>query len=64
MRETLTIIIPLYNEEENIHRLNNELNKFLKISIVDSQVLFINDGSTDNSEVILKEICKSKKNLN
>ena len=61
MRETLTIIIPLYNEEENIHRLNNELNKFLKISIVDSQVLFINDGSTDNSEVILKEICKLKK---
>ncbi len=63
MRETLTIIIPLYNEEENIHRLNNELNKFLKISIVDSQVLFINDGSTDKSEVILKEICKSKKKI-
>ena len=43
MRETLTIIIPLFNEEENIQRLDNELSKFLKISIVDSQVLFIND---------------------
>ena len=63
MRETLTIIIPLFNEEENIQRLDNELSKFLKISIVDSQVLFINDGSTDNSEDILRKICESKKNL-
>ena len=61
MRETLTIIIPLFNEEENIQRLDNELSKFLKISIVDSQVLFINDGSTDNSEDILRKICESKK---
>lgn len=58
MKEKLTIIVPLYNEEENIDRLNKELNAFLKISLVDSQILFINDGSSDNSEELIKSICK------
>jgi len=59
MKDNLTIIVPLYNEEENIDRLNKELNAFLKISIVDSQVLFINDGSSDNSEELIKKICEA-----
>ena len=58
MKDNLTIVVPLYNEEENIDRLNKELNAFLKISLVDSQVLFINDGSSDNSEELIKKICK------
>lgn len=58
MKDNLTIIVPLYNEEENIDRLNKELNAFLKISLVDTQVLFINDGSSDNSEELIKKICK------
>jgi len=59
MKDNLTIIVPLYNEEENIDRLNKELNAFLKISLVDSQVLFINDGSSDNSEELIKKICEA-----
>ena len=58
MKENLTIIVPLYNEEENIDRLSKELNNFLKISLIDSQVLFINDGSSDNSEELIQNICK------
>jgi len=58
MKENLTIIVPLYNEEENIDRLSKELNTFLKISLIDSQVLFINDGSSDNSEELIQNICK------
>lgn len=58
MKDNLTIIVPLYNEEENIDRLNKELNAFLKISLVDTQVLFINDGSSDNSEELIKKKCK------
>ena len=58
MKDNLTIIVPLYNEEENIDRLNKELNAFLKISLLDTQVLFINDGSSDNSEELIKKICK------
>ena len=58
MKDNLTIIVPLYNEEENIDRLNKELDAFLKISLVDTQVLFINDGSSDNSEELIKKKCK------
>jgi len=58
MKDNLTIIVPLYNEEENIDRLNKELNAFLKISLLDTQVLFINDGSSDNSEELIKKKCE------
>ena len=53
----LTIIVPVYNEEGNISRLEQELASFLKISRMPSCVLFVNDGSTDASEQLLREIC-------
>lgn len=64
MKENLTIIVPLFNEEENIERLNNELSDFLKKSLVESQILFINDGSTDNSELLIKKICNANEKFN
>lgn len=59
MKEGLTIIVPIYNEEENIKRLCKELNDFLKKSIIETQILFINDGSNDNSEQLIKDQCNS-----
>ncbi len=53
----LTIVVPVYNEEGNILRLEKELGDFLKKAKVPSCVLFVNDGSKDNSERLLKEIC-------
>lgn len=53
----LTIIVPVYNEEGNILRLEKELGDFLKKAKVPSCVLFVNDGSQDNSERLLKEVC-------
>lgn len=46
----LTIIVPVYNEEGNILRLEKELGEFLKDAKVASCVLFVNDGSKDDSE--------------
>ncbi len=51
----LTIIVPVYNEEGNILRLEKELSSFLKISRMPSCVLFVNDGSTDDSERLIRE---------
>ena len=31
MNHTLTIIVPIYNEEDNIHRLSIELKKYIAI---------------------------------
>ena len=56
MNHTLTIIVPIYNEEENIHRLSIELKKYIEISLFKTVILFINDGSNDKSEDFLKKI--------
>ena len=55
----LTIIVPVYNEEGNIERLGKELGDFLKVAKVPSCVLFVNDGSKDESGRLLKELCRA-----
>ena len=54
----LTIIVPVFNEEGNVERLEKELGNFLKIANVSSCVLFVNDGSNDKSGLLLKGICQ------
>lgn len=53
----LTIIVPVYNEEGNISRLEAELTHFLQISKVPACVLFVNDGSTDGSKSLMEQVC-------
>ena len=55
----LTIIVPVYNEEGNIERLGKELGDFLKVAKVPTCVLFVNDGSKDESGRLLKELCQA-----
>jgi len=59
----LTIIVPVYNEQENLYRLEKELEAFLKESAVPTKILFINDGSKDNSQAIIEEICNRQSNF-
>lgn len=59
MNFELTIIVPVFNEEANIERLHKELQSFLPISLKRTKVLFVDDGSKDNSLLKLKEICKN-----
>ena len=44
MSYQLTILIPVYNEEGNLERVEQEFIEFLKISKIPSKVVFINDG--------------------
>lgn len=57
MSYELTIIIPVFNEEGNLLRVENEFIEYFKTSHVPSQVLFVNDGSTDRSQQIIEDIC-------
>ncbi len=53
----LTIIIPVYNEADNLDRVETELIHFLDIAQVPTAVLFVNDGSKDNSLSIIEKMC-------
>ena len=52
----LSIIIPIYNEQENISYLYQEIKDVLKALPISYEIIAINDGSTDNSCQVIKEI--------
>lgn len=54
---SLTIIVPVYNEEDNLTRVQKELQAYIDIAKVDAQVLFVDDGSKDQSLQMMEEIC-------
>lgn len=59
----LSIIIPFFNEEKNLPILVEKLNHVLNSLNKSYQVIFINDGSTDNSLNVLEPLIDSKDNF-
>jgi glycosyltransferase involved in cell wall biosynthesis len=55
----ISIVIPLYNEEESIVPLSHELRKALSRININYEVILIDDGSTDSSLQKLKEVTKT-----
>lgn len=54
----VSIIIPLFNEEESLNPLTIEIKKAVRHIYTSFEVIFVDDGSTDKSLQIIKEICK------
>ncbi len=61
----ISVIIPAYNEEENIKPLYAKLKQAFGEgdANIDYEIIFVDDGSTDNTFNILKEINKKNKNV-
>ena len=57
MEYRLTIVVPVYNEEDNLLRVETEFLKYFEMAVAKSKVLFVNDGSKDSSQHIIEEIC-------
>ncbi len=57
----LSVVVPLFNEEESLQPLANEIRKAIKPINIAYEVILVDDGSTDNSLKIIKEICKPDK---
>ncbi len=54
MKQKITVIVPFLNESENILQLVQELNHyFSSIDHFDREVIFVDDGSQDNSVELL-----------
>ena len=57
MYTSLTVIVPVYNEEDNLERVEKEMSKFINSSPIKTSVLFVNDGSSDKSQGLIESIC-------
>lgn len=52
----ISIVIPLFNEVENLTSLNDELTKTFSDLSFDLEIIYVNDGSTDGSLDVIKEL--------
>ncbi len=59
----LSVVLPVYNEEGNIRIQYEEIIKALKPLNVSYEVIFIDDGSTDSSPEILRDIAKNDRHI-
>jgi len=60
---TVSVVIPLYNEEENVRELHARLKEVLDTIGMDYEVLFIDDGSTDSTLAFLQELQARDRNI-
>ena len=56
-------LIPLYNEEQNLEDLINSLERVMRILDKRYKIIFVNDGSTDNSIRIIEVHQKLTNNI-
>ena len=55
----LSLVIPVYNEEQALPELLEAIHKALVSFDAEWEVIFVDDGSQDNSLVVLKEMAKN-----
>ncbi|MFA8342135.1 MAG: glycosyltransferase family 2 protein [Rhodothermaceae bacterium] len=58
-----SVVIPLLNEEESLRTLTQEIAKAFQQIKMDYEIIFIDDGSTDGSLRILKELKKQNNQI-
>lgn len=59
----LTVIIPSFNEEDNIKNTAKAIGDTLAEAGIDYNLLFISDGSTDNTYTYVEELSKDDKRI-
>lgn len=68
MKRTISIVIPVFNEQDSICELYNNIITNLRIVvsnelIADYEIWFVSDGCTDNSEQVIKELIENDKKV-
>ena len=57
--ESISIVIPVYNEQENLPEIRKRLEKILHtLNTESSEIIFVSDGSMDDSEPLITQMAK------
>lgn len=59
----LSVLVPIYNEEENIKELFDRIGNVQRDLGIEIEAIFVNDGSTDSSLDMLKAIASRNRNV-
>lgn len=59
----LSIVIPLFNEEKNLSKLKKKLLGILDNIAISWEIIFVNDGSSDNTLTIIEEFTKENPSI-
>ncbi len=60
----LSLVVPCYNEEANVKRFFDEVNKVFRNKVPDFEFVFVNDGSKDGTYPELKKLHKENTTSN
>ena len=59
----ISVIIPLLNEEESLPELESWIRRVMNENKFSYEIIFVDDGSTDSSWHIIKELSKNNDNI-
>lgn len=59
----LSVIIPAYNEEKCIKRAYTEIHSLLQENKIESEFIFVDDGSTDQTYAVISELSEESENI-
>ena len=59
----ISVIVPLYNEEESLPELYAWIERVMKAHNYSFEVIFVNDGSTDTSWEVIQRLSKESENV-
>ncbi len=59
----ISVVIPLYNEDESLGELYSWIDKVMKANSFSYEVIFVNDGSTDRSWQVIDDLSKQSNNV-
>ncbi|MDR1290983.1 MAG: glycosyltransferase family 2 protein [Planctomycetaceae bacterium] len=60
----LSIVIPVYNEEESLVQLHKEISEVAEANKYDVELIFIDDGSKDRSWDVVKQLAEKDSRIN
>ncbi|MGI6221986.1 MAG: glycosyltransferase family 2 protein [Prevotella sp.] len=59
----ISVVVPLYNEDESLPELHAWVERVMKANNFTYEMIFVNDGSTDNSWKVIEELAQKDPNV-